>query len=252
MNAYLLLAVLLGTNMLIALMAKTFDVIYEQQGVNFMYLRARTCMSWDEAPLVCSPIIILAWPALLVNNAVGLISNMVGCQENDSKEGSSEPYEGQASTAAHEGLTKRGGSTLSLQGLPQMVKSVTQVLPEMMPVKQTTRSNSPIPSNSPQKERRDGEKNDSKRMKRAATRSMLTSVGTRPSQDESNGDSGAAGQWSRQQQAEICGMLLNWILDHEDEVNQNERWRTQMQKKNAKRFDKVDRAVNNVIVHAPR
>ena len=41
-------------------------------------------------------------------------------------------------------------------------------------------------------------------------------------------------------------MLLNWIVDHEDEVNQSERWRTQMQKKNAKRFDRVDRAVSSV------
>ena len=42
-------------------------------------------------------------------------------------------------------------------------------------------------------------------------------------------------------ESELCEMLLNWILDHEDEVNQSERWRTQNQKKNAKRFDKIDK-----------
>ena len=45
-------------------------------------------------------------------------------------------------------------------------------------------------------------------------------------------------------ESELCEMLLNWILDHEDEVNQSERWRTQNQKKNAKRFDKIDKGVN--------
>ena len=75
---------------------------------------------------------------------------------------------------------------------------------------------------------------------------MLTSVGARRSQEEATGSDGAQQTWTKQQEAEIVELLMNWILDHEDEVNQSERWRTTMQKKNAKRFDKVDKGINSL------
>ena len=45
---------------------------------------------------------------------------------------------------------------------------------------------------------------------------------------------------------EIEEMVVEWVLDHEDEVSQSERWRTVMQKKNAKRFDKVERGLSQL------
>ena len=77
---------LLLVNMLIAKMAKTFDSIWENQGVNFMYLRARTCMSWDEAPLVCPPLIILSWPTLLVNKVISTVLEMADMVTSGEKE----------------------------------------------------------------------------------------------------------------------------------------------------------------------
>jgi len=65
MDCYLLIAVLLGCNMLIALMAKTFDVVYEQQGVNFMYLSALLTSAWLEAGVVPPPLTLLGVPYLL-------------------------------------------------------------------------------------------------------------------------------------------------------------------------------------------
>lgn len=62
MDIFLILAVLLGTNMLIALMTKSFDVIYEQQGINYMYLSALTTISWSNAPVVTPPFWLLGLP----------------------------------------------------------------------------------------------------------------------------------------------------------------------------------------------
>ena len=62
MDAFLVLLVLLGTNMLIAIMAKTFDAIYEQQASNFMFLKALHVVSWSDTPAVPSPLALLGVP----------------------------------------------------------------------------------------------------------------------------------------------------------------------------------------------
>uniref|UniRef100_A0A7S2CGW5 Ion transport domain-containing protein n=1 Tax=Haptolina brevifila TaxID=156173 RepID=A0A7S2CGW5_9EUKA len=64
MDSFLVLAVLLGTNMLIALMAKTFDIIYEQQETNYLYLTALTTVAWQQAPVVPPPLALLGLPYL--------------------------------------------------------------------------------------------------------------------------------------------------------------------------------------------
>eukprot|EP00966_Prymnesium_polylepis_P131448 3040077-Prymnesium_polylepis.3 len=56
---------LLLVNMLIAQMAKTFDAVWESQDLNYMYLRARTTLSWDSAPFVGPPLNLLSWPYLI-------------------------------------------------------------------------------------------------------------------------------------------------------------------------------------------
>lgn len=236
---------LLLVNMLIAKMAKTFDSIWENQGVNFMYLRARTCMSWDEAPLVCPPLIILSWPTLLVNKVISTVLEMADMVTSGEKE---TVADGEALAASDDQKIK----PTSGHAPPEMMLHSDSRSPRSPKIKPTPGHAPPdvVPhSGSPRRgvQRSAGGKNDGKRVARQATsRSMLTSVGARPSQEESGVGSGAEQQWSRQQEQEICSMLLNWIVDHEDEVNQSERWRTQMQKKNAKRFDRVDRAVSSV------
>jgi len=62
MDLYLVGAVLLGTNMLIALMAKTFDIFYEQQTTNFMYLTSLLNASWANAKVVPPPFAMFALP----------------------------------------------------------------------------------------------------------------------------------------------------------------------------------------------
>ena len=62
MDAFLIGAVLLGTNMLIALMAKTFDVFYEHQVQNFMFLSAMLTASWSKASAVPPPFAVLGLP----------------------------------------------------------------------------------------------------------------------------------------------------------------------------------------------
>eukprot|EP00900_Chrysochromulina_parva_P017556 jgi/Chrpa1/25801/Chrysochromulina_OHIO_Genome00001615-RA len=59
MIAYLVVAVLLGTNMLIALMAKTFDLIHEQQMPNFMYLSTLLYLVWSDESPVPAPLLLL-------------------------------------------------------------------------------------------------------------------------------------------------------------------------------------------------
>ena len=86
--ADLILVVLLGTNMLIARMSKTFDSIYvrppaparnprdlthpsplsprqEQMNINYMYLTALIVVSWSQAPVVPPPFAVLGLPYLL-------------------------------------------------------------------------------------------------------------------------------------------------------------------------------------------
>ena len=253
---------LLLVNMLIAKMAKTFDSIWENQGVNFMFLRARTCMAWDEAPMVCSPFIALSWPAVVASK---LWSIFVGCTVQITTRagvGAAERIkllddDASSSSMGASAVKPRrrgGGSSSSKNASPKASHTAS---PKLAPVSGRA---SPPPIDQQMKAsarggasklRRGGDESSSRDGERKAnrqgtTRSMLTSVGARRSQEEATGSDGAQQTWTKQQEAEIVELLMNWILDHEDEVNQSERWRTTMQKKNAKRFDKVDKGINSL------
>jgi len=56
------LVVLLGLNMLIAIMAKTFDGMYENMVGNFMQLTTLLVINWEQAPIVPPPLRLLAVP----------------------------------------------------------------------------------------------------------------------------------------------------------------------------------------------
>ena len=56
-------------------MAKTFDAVWEAQDLNFMYLRARTTLAWDDAPFVGAPFNLLSWPYLVVNKSYHLFKS---------------------------------------------------------------------------------------------------------------------------------------------------------------------------------
>lgn len=225
---------------------QTFDSIWENQGVNFMYLRARTCMAWDEAPLVCSPFVILSWPTIFVRKLID-IAKWVKAKLVDDDAEREEPS---AQESATKGTgTKQIGSSKSgsPKGSPKLNPVPGQGNPEPM---EGIRSKMAPPRPGSPKRRADGSNSAQKPTLKGGgggtVRKLLTSVGKRDSLQEKNGSDGTQQSWTKQQEAEICDLLMNWILDHEDEVNQSERWRTDMQKKNAKRFDRVDRGINSL------
>ena len=60
MDAYLVANVLVGANMLIALMAKTFDVFYNAQVQNYMFLTTLLTAAWEKAEAVPPPFALLS------------------------------------------------------------------------------------------------------------------------------------------------------------------------------------------------
>ena len=62
MDAYLMIAILFGTNMLIALLVKSLDSKHEQQATNYMYFSALQLVSWCRAPVVPMPFALLGFP----------------------------------------------------------------------------------------------------------------------------------------------------------------------------------------------
>ena len=221
-------------------------------------------MAWEEAPLVCSPFIALSWPLLIASKiwslcagfciGIGIGRSRVRIEIDDASADAGKQAAGappRSRNASRRPSREAAGSApkptpVAGSGHPPPVAGST---PPRVKVS---------PPGSPQGEggsasklsRRSGhigreaERKASNRQ--GTTRSLLTSVGARQSQEEATGSDGAQQSWTKQQEVEICDLLMNWILDHEDEVNQSERWRTQMQKKNAKRFDKVDKGVNSI------
>eukprot|EP00966_Prymnesium_polylepis_P297211 6867224-Prymnesium_polylepis.1 len=66
METYLVLSVILLVNLLIALMSKTFDLVYENKDSNYMYLFARLVISCDDQPLLPPPLNMLQFVGHLV------------------------------------------------------------------------------------------------------------------------------------------------------------------------------------------
>ena len=64
MVLFQLISVVIMLNMLIAMMAKTFDNVYEAQQLNFMFLRAQTIFTWIDAPPAPPPFNLLSIPYL--------------------------------------------------------------------------------------------------------------------------------------------------------------------------------------------
>ena len=65
MDGFLVMIVLVGSNMLIALMAKTFDIHHEQQETNYMFLTSLLTTSWAKKGVVPPPFAVLRLPYLL-------------------------------------------------------------------------------------------------------------------------------------------------------------------------------------------
>ena len=62
LGLYLILAVIMLVNMLIAMMAKTFDVVWESQALNYQFVFARTVLSWADKPATPPPLLLLTVP----------------------------------------------------------------------------------------------------------------------------------------------------------------------------------------------
>jgi len=56
------LAVVMLVNMLIAMMAKTFDVVWESQAQSYQFVFARTVLSWADKPATPPPLLLLTVP----------------------------------------------------------------------------------------------------------------------------------------------------------------------------------------------
>ena len=55
----MVLTVILLVNLLIALMSKTFDIVYENKAVNYNYLFSRLVISYGQQPLLPPPLNVL-------------------------------------------------------------------------------------------------------------------------------------------------------------------------------------------------
>jgi len=62
MYIFILISCIMLINMLIAMMGKTFDNVFEMQGTLFLYLKARTMRSWLEYPAAPPPLNFLSFP----------------------------------------------------------------------------------------------------------------------------------------------------------------------------------------------
>jgi len=71
---YLLFTVVLLLNLLIALFAKTFDIIFEQQSINYQYLFARNTMNAEQRSMVHAPLNLLSVPCWLWRKATPLVA----------------------------------------------------------------------------------------------------------------------------------------------------------------------------------
>lgn len=186
---------LLLVNMLIAKMAKTFDAIWENQGMNFMYMRARTVLMWNEATIVASPFLALSWPTLVLAKIVGLSQWAARLQVGSSKV---QPAESDSSIHGEDSISKeldiaaKAGALLSRSGT---VRSILTTMNQRIALREPLMPDRELVGNP----------------------------------------------------VEIEDAIAEWILDHEDEVSQSERWRTQMQRRNAKRFDRIEKKVNMTL-----
>ena len=70
MDGFLVMIVLVGSNMLIALMAKTFDIHHEQQETNYMFLTSLLTASWANKGVVPPPFAVLGLPYLLISSTL--------------------------------------------------------------------------------------------------------------------------------------------------------------------------------------
>ena len=77
MVLFQLISAIVMLNMLIALMAKTFDNVYEAQQINFMYLRAQTIFTWIDMPPAPPPFNLLSLPFHVLNMLVQPIVPMI-------------------------------------------------------------------------------------------------------------------------------------------------------------------------------
>ena len=59
---FLTITYIMLLNMLIAMLAKTFDTVYEAQEINYQYLRAKMLIFWDDQPVVPPPLNLLGAP----------------------------------------------------------------------------------------------------------------------------------------------------------------------------------------------
>ena len=76
-SCQMMVAVLLF-NMLIAMMAKTFDHVWEQQELNYQFMLAQTVLTWRAQPTTPPPLNLLAIPYIVVGGAALGASRILG------------------------------------------------------------------------------------------------------------------------------------------------------------------------------
>ena len=73
---YVLITAIMLVNMLIALMAKTFDNVFEAQETHYLFLKARTISDWLQYPAAPPPLNLLSLPYLLVYTSRAMLHRL--------------------------------------------------------------------------------------------------------------------------------------------------------------------------------
>ena len=77
MIVYLLLIVLLGVNMLIAMMTSTYERVKDDVAANYMFISALKLTKWRRAPVAPAPLLLLGAPYVVVETAVALVRRLL-------------------------------------------------------------------------------------------------------------------------------------------------------------------------------
>ncbi len=201
---YQVIVALLLVNMLIAKMAKTFDAIWENQGLNYMFLRARTVMTWDSTAFICPPFVALSVPTLL------LAYSMARCR-----------FDITFLTGHNTGTRKHTGSTGSeVSGTIGGTFDVKGLLRHAFNEQYLTRAEDASVS----------------RQVLCSSNTIRYSATARKIVYKPITD-------GRQSEQDLTEIIETHIIENEDEVSQNERWRTQMNKRNANRFSRLEKSL---------
>ena len=291
---------LLLVNMLIAQMAKTFDAVWESQDLNFMYLRARTTLSWDSAPFVGPPFNLLSWPYLIcvkvyhttmdIRRGEFKIPSMIRRRTAqiapDGDDGAPRRKSDLVAGVLARGkkLLRRGAkgavsvaAVAADRATEVVIDAKNQAEAAILPGRSgATTSHSAASGGKSNSDNDDansdifggttgGKTTDLDTGSKARLRSVVRKLQSRGSsigqyltseapKKDWIVDTKAQGLFRAKvnkvlSDQEIVDFISSYMADHEDEMSQEERWRTQLQKKVNSRFLELERAMKTIVTN---